>query len=225
MNPSKILTELESLGTAQNRKVYARHGVGTKLYGVSFANIDKLQKRIKVDHDLALSLWATGNHDARVLATRIADPAAATVSLLDEWKNDLDNYVVAGAFASFVEKTSLARKRMEQWTRSKQEWVGRSGWLLLAKLAMNDSGLPDDYFAPYLDKIENGIHAAKNRTRDAMNAALISIGLRSPGLRRKAVAAARRIGNVEVDHGQTNCKTPGAESYIHKAWQRKKQRK
>jgi len=63
------------MGTAQNRKVYARHGVGEDMYGVSYSNLGKLRKSIKRHHALAEQLWATGNHDARVLATMIADPA------------------------------------------------------------------------------------------------------------------------------------------------------
>ena len=50
-----------------------------------------------------------------------------------------------------------------------------------------------------------------------MNLALIAIGIYKPTLRKQAIAAARRIGKVEVDHGETSCKTPDAESYIVKA--------
>jgi len=31
------------------------------------------------------------------------------------------------------------------------------------------------------------------------------------------LAAAKRIGKVEVDHGETSCKTPDASTYIRKA--------
>ncbi|MFY0535987.1 hypothetical protein [Nannocystis pusilla] len=50
-----------------------------------------------------------------------------------------------------------------------------------------------------------------------MNHALIAIGARSDALARLATAAARKIGPVEVDHGDTDCKTPDAVSYIAKA--------
>ena len=69
-----VIQELEELGTEQNRKIYRRHGVREDLFGVSFGNIRKLQKKIKTDHSLARELWATGNHDARILATMVADP-------------------------------------------------------------------------------------------------------------------------------------------------------
>ena len=54
-----------------------------------------------------------------------------------------------------------------------------------------------------------------------MNTALIAIGMRSLKLEPKAISAARKIGRIDVDHGETNCKTPDAEAYILKAGKRK----
>ena len=114
---------------------------------------------------------------------------------------------------------------MESWVNSKDEWVGRAGWMLLSILAMQDKGLPDQQLETYLKNIEKNIHEAKNRTREAMNSALISIGIRNDKLERLAVAAATRIGPVEVDHGETACKTPDALTYIQKARARSKKKK
>ena len=61
MNFDQAMKELEAAGTAQNRKVYARHGAGENMFGVSFSNQEKLRKQIKTDHALAEQLWATGN--------------------------------------------------------------------------------------------------------------------------------------------------------------------
>jgi 3-methyladenine DNA glycosylase AlkD len=68
MTEKEILAELRSLGTEQNRKIYSRHGVQGEMFGVSYANLEKLRKKIKTDHMLAGQLWAAGNHDARILA-------------------------------------------------------------------------------------------------------------------------------------------------------------
>ena len=90
MNLNSALRELKRRGTAQNRKVYRRHGVGENMYGVSFADLRLLAKQIKTDHDLAVQLWATGNHDAQILATLIADPAQFDAKTLDAWSKDLE---------------------------------------------------------------------------------------------------------------------------------------
>jgi 3-methyladenine DNA glycosylase AlkD len=217
MTNSELMRQLQVLGTGQNRKVYQRHGVGPNLFGVSFANIGKLQRQIKKDHALAQQLWNSGNHDARLLAAKIADPEAATTALLEHWRKDLDNYIVTDAFAGFVEATSQARKCLKAWTRSKQEWTRRAGWMLLARLALHEQNVSEQELEGYLARIESEIHASPNRARDAMNSALIAIGLRSAEWEKRAIAAARRIGKVDVDHGDTSCKTPDAEAYIRKA--------
>jgi 3-methyladenine DNA glycosylase AlkD len=214
---SEILRELQSLGTEQNRKVYARHGVGPRMYGVSYAHLGKLTKRIKTDQLLAEALWASGVHDARVLATMIADPARMTDRLLDAWAKDLDSYVIADAFATLVGKSPLAAREMEKWIDSQSEWTAAAGWGLVGRLAMSDGQVSGDFLRKILTRIEGDIHGERNRVRHSMNTALICIGLHSPALQKAAIAAAGRIGKVEVDHGETGCTTPDAATYIKKA--------
>ena len=224
MNCAETLRQLENFGTEQNRKVYRRHGVSANLFGVSYANQHKLAKAIKRDHPLALELWASGNHDARILATMIADPAQGDDRLLDCWVADLDSYGLTDALAAFAAKTGQARDKAEEWRNAAGEWPGRAGWQLVAQLAMQDSDLPDAYFLARLDEIEREIHTRQNRVRDAMNNALIAIGIRNAALEPPALAAAARIGKVVVDHGQTGCKTPDAAAYIQRTLARRRQK-
>jgi hypothetical protein len=90
---------------------------------------------------------------------------------------------------------------------------------------MRDDTLPDEYFEKCLITIEKIIHQSKNFTKQAMNGAVIAIGLRNSKLEKLAIAAAKRIGKVEVDHGETSCKTPDAVAYIQKAKSRMKARR
>jgi 3-methyladenine DNA glycosylase AlkD len=214
MNLNSALRELKRRGTAQNRKVYRRHGVGENMYGVSFGDLRLLAKQIKTDQDLAVQLWATGNHDARILATLIADPKQFDAKALDAWSKDLSNYVITDQFAGLVARTSYWQKKAEKWHTARGEWIGRAGWNLIGQLALHEPALPDRYFEPYLIEIEQGIHQQKNRVREAMNNALIAIGARTAALQEQALSTAQTIGPVEIDHGETNCKTPDAAKYI-----------
>jgi 3-methyladenine DNA glycosylase AlkD len=141
---------------------------------------------------------------------------------LESWVKDLDNYVVADAFSSMASQTALARQKMEDWIQSKEEWIGRAGWRILAHLAMEDHSLSSDILSEYLETIERTIHSGKNRVKDAMNGALIAVGIRNKVLEKRALAAAERIGKVQVDHGETSCKTPDAAAYIRKAVARRR---
>lgn len=217
MDFDQTMKELEAAGTAQNRKVYARHGASENMFGVSFANQEKLRKQIKVDHALAAQLWATGNIDAQVLATLIADPLGLTDKQAEAWVKGYDNYGLAEMFGRLVAKSPLALKKAEKWHKAKDEWVASTGWRMIAQLAIDNQQLPDEYFEPFLELIASGIHQQKNRVRYEMNGALITIGLRNDKLEKKAISVAKKIGKVEVDHGETGCKTPDAVEYIAKA--------
>lgn len=230
MTLTQALQELEQLGTEQTKKTYRRHGAGEDLYGVKFGDLGKLKKKIKTDHPLAVELWESGNYDARNLATMIADPAQATEEMLEGWAGGLRNYALSDLLAGFAARTAPAVTLMERWTDSDDEWKGRTGWLMLAHIAKDTMGhgeLADGYFERYLDIIERDIHTRKNRVRDAMNSALIGIGMRNEHLRERAFTVAAKIGKVEVDHGDTNCTTPDAAEYLRKAvaHQEKKQAK
>jgi 3-methyladenine DNA glycosylase AlkD len=216
MTGDQVLARLESLGTEQNRTVYARHGVRKRMYGVSYVDLRALAKKIGRDHPLALELWSSGNHDACVLATMIAEPNRISRDQAERWAAGLDSYVVTDALTGVIAASPAARALAEKWVDRDDEWTASCAWGVLAHLALEDRTLPDTWFEPWIARIENDIHEAKNRVRSAMNGALIAIGGRSPGLRELAIATAGRIGKVDVDHGETGCKTPDAAGYIRK---------
>jgi len=219
--PAAVLKKLKALGTAKNVTVGRRHGVDGPLYGVSFEHLSALARSYGRNHRLAVLLWASGNHDARLLATMIADAGALTSAELDRWAKELGNYVIADAFSKLVRTSPLIRAKAAAWTTSRNDWIGQVGWNLVAFLALSEVSLTEAEFSRYLETIAKDIHASKNRTRYAMNSALIAIGIRSARLKQKALRAAARIGTVTVDHGLTGCKTPDARQYIIKSWNRR----
>src|SRR5215813_5855496 len=84
MNLTEVMSALERAGSEGTRKTLQRHGARPPLFGVSYGDLYGLQKRLGTDHPLAQQLWNSGNHDARVLATLIADTGRANDPLLEE---------------------------------------------------------------------------------------------------------------------------------------------
>jgi len=224
MNLLDVMNELKQAGTLQNRKVYAKHGVESDMFGVSYAHLRKLAQKIKKDHALAQELWNTGNHDCRLLACMVAEPLLLEEHQINSWSADVKNYPLTDELANLFAKISNAWHYMSVWVRNDNEWIGRLGYKVAALLALQDESIPEQYFVDLVTKIEKTIHQQPNRKREAMNAALIAIGIRNQHLRFLAETAAERIGPVHVDHGETNCKTPDAIPYIEKAWQRKQKK-
>jgi 3-methyladenine DNA glycosylase AlkD len=224
MTLREVMKQMKTCGTEQNRKTWGRYGIQGEMFGVSFANLYKFQKQIKVDHELAEQLWATGNYDAQVLATLVADPNAMTDKQFEEWAKGLNNNGIALMYGKLLIRSPLARKKAEKWHKSKDELIASVGWMLISGLALGNNELPDEFFDPYLKLIESGIHKQKNWVRYEMNGALITIGLRNERMEKKATQVAKKIGKVIVDHGNTECKTPDAVEYIArtKAYRNKK---
>ncbi|NOT32044.1 MAG: DNA alkylation repair protein [Planctomycetes bacterium] len=219
MTVAETMRELKKAGSAQARKTYARHGAAGPMFGVSFATLKALTKAIDVDHELALALWDTGNFDARNLAVKIVDPARMTSDNLDRWARETSAARMCGGYVGMLAAEGpLGAKKAAQWLASNDGRHRSAGWVLLGQLAQRDETTPDALFEKRLVEIERTIHAAPNSEREGMNMAVIAIGCRSPGLRKAAIAAAKRTGKVEVDHGDTACKTPDAAESIEKAW-------
>ncbi len=226
MEFNELMSELESMGTEQNRKIYSRHGAGEVLFGVSFKNLGILKKKIKKNHDLSLKLMRTGNADAICLAAMIMDPKQVSMKQAEDWLKSSSYYLHVDILAGNVlVKTPFVDEAREKWLDSNHEFTAQAGWDLVANAAMKREDLPDSYFETKLKRIESKISDGMNRERHAMNNALIAIGIRNEPLRDKAIEASRRIGKVVVDHGQTACKTPVAEPYILKAHERKNKKK
>lgn len=227
----EVMRELESMGTAQNRKIYQRHGAGEVLFGVSFANLKKLKRKVVsaegkkgVNHELSLALWNTGNADAQTFATLIAEPAKLNVETLESWVEGLRYYLLADLIGDVAAQSPASMQLLKNWTSSKIEFKKRTGYALLNYLAREDMHLADSFFEPYIKVIERELQASDNRAKEGMNNCLIAIGGRSASLKDQVLQAAKSIGVVEIDHGETSCKTFVIEAYVNKIWDRKKLR-
>ncbi len=218
MTLAEAMSALEKAGSAQTRKTYARHGAVGPMFGVSFATLKALLKRIGVDQELALVLWDTGNLDARNLAVKIADPAQMKPSDLDRWAKAPNAGACGNYVAYLAAESPHARAKSDAWLAAPDEPRRCVGWSLVGALAMGDEGLPDAWFSTRLAEIETSVQSSPNGRRKAMLNALIAIGCRSAGLRKSVIAAAKRIGKIEIDHGDTACKTPELVPTLEKTW-------
>ena len=216
-----VLAQLEAAGTAQNRKVYARHGASEPMFGVSYKDHGRIGKKLKGDQALAQELWSSGNHDARVLACRIADPEQMTAELAQTWLEDVDNYILAEELGRLLARSPLARELSDALRDIETEWPASVGWFIVACTGEDADIWSADDLRALVQQIREEIAQRPNRVRHEMNGALIAIGLRDGNLRRSVFALDKRIGPVQVDHGETGCKTPAITPYIERTLARR----
>ena len=218
-NVNQVMTTLKKKGSAQTRKIYSRHGAPEDMFGVKIADLKVIAKKIKGDQELALELYDTGNSDAMYLAGMVAEGKQMTKRQLDAWVKAatwymLSDYAVAGVAAESPHGRDLAMK----WIKSKKTLVASAGWTTYSNLLsiLPDDELDLDEIKDLLAKVVDEIDTAKNRIRYAMNNFVIAVGTFVKPLLRQAKMAAKKIGVVEVDMGETNCKVPLATEYIAK---------
>lgn len=214
MDLKGALRELESKGKLSARKAYARHGVTGSCFGVSHTDLVGIAKVMKTDHALAIALWGSGNHDARVLATMVVDPALLDDATVLAWLDDADNYVITDAIAGVIAKMTTGLALARRLIDSDAEWASSAGWTALARIVASDE-THDPLAAQMLARVERTLAEAPNRTRFAMNGFVIAAGTRD-SLRDKALETAQKLGPIVVDHGDSGGKTPDATAAIAK---------
>jgi 3-methyladenine DNA glycosylase AlkD len=191
------LAWLKRRGSARNRDGMSRYGiVAPKAFGVSMARMEALAKRLRPDHDLALALWRTQWHEARMLATLIDDPARVTSAQMEEWCRGFNNWAVCDtACFKLFDRSPLAWKKVAPWARRRAEFEKRAGFALIASLALHDKTSPDAPFLAWLPIIERASADERNFVKKGVSWALRGIGHRSSRLHRAATTLAKRLAS------------------------------
>src|SRR6202140_5757454 len=97
MTAKEILAELKPLGNDSYKRVIFNHGVKEPCFGVKVGDLQKIQKRIKKDYQLALDLYDTGIYDAMYLAGLIADDLKMTKKDLQHWVDKATCHALCGS--------------------------------------------------------------------------------------------------------------------------------
>ncbi|MCH8332124.1 MAG: DNA alkylation repair protein [Bacteroidetes bacterium] len=219
MTTTEILKELEGYGNEATKKIYLTHGAREPLNGVKVADLKKIQKKVKTQHELSLELYATGNCDAMYLAGLIADETKISKDELNKWVDEASYYWVLEYTVPWIAAESNYGFELGlEWIDSDQEGIASAGWATLGYYTSikQDDELDIGVYNELLDRVEKNIHEAQNRVRFTMNSFVISVGSYIKELTEKASAVARKIGKVDVDMAGTACKVPFATDYIKK---------
>jgi 3-methyladenine DNA glycosylase AlkD len=195
----EVVKRLRSLGNPKNLAGMARYGIKTdRALGTSMPTLRKMGKELGRDHEIALALWATGIHEARILASIIENPDRVTKSQMETWVKDFDSWDVCDQVCmNLFDKTPFAYDKAFVWSSRRAEFVKRAGFAVMAALAVHDKEAKDKAFQPFLKAIVRESVDDRNFVKKAVNWALRSIGKRNADLNKKAVAAAREIAKTD----------------------------
>lgn len=173
----------------------ARFGINPdRALGVRVPDLRRLSKEIGTDHRLALALWKTGLHEARILASMVDDPAAVTEAQMEAWVGDFDSWDLCDqCCGNLFDKTPFAYTKSIEWATRDEEFPKRAGFALMAWAAVHDKRAEDRVFLDFLPVIEREAGDERNFVKKAVNWALRQIGKRNRRLHHAALAAAKRL--------------------------------
>lgn len=193
MTLSEALKQLKALGNETTRKHNTKYGAGDNQFGVKHGDIRALAKKIKTDHELALSLWKTGNVDAQLLAALLIKPKDLSAKEVDRLVRSISFAHVADWLISYVVKQHADKETLRQeWMADGDHWAARAGWGLTAERVVKS---PDGLDLPaLLDRIESEMESADPVVQWTMNNTLAEIGIHAPKLRKRAITIGEKIG-------------------------------
>ncbi len=194
----QMLASLRAKADPRNVEGMARFGINPEgTLGVSVKEL-RLLARGRRDHGLALELWQSGIHEARILAALVDDPAQVTAQQMDAWAADFDSWDVCDqACLILFDKTPFAPAKAVEWAARPEEFIKRAGFALMAGLAWHDKSAPDSLFLEFLPIIAREATDRRNYVKKAVNWALRQIGKRNAALRQAAIAAAGEIQQLD----------------------------
>jgi 3-methyladenine DNA glycosylase AlkD len=195
MKLEEVIALLKSQANPDNVAGMAHFGINPEgTLGISVYDLRKLAKKVGTDHALAHELWATGIHEARLLAVFVDDPQQVTPAQMDDWAADFDSWDVCDqACTSLFDQSPLAWDKAIEWAAREEEFVRRGAFALMAGLAWHDKHTPDERFEALFPVMEAYAFDDRNFVKKAVNWALRNTGKRSPGLNAAAIACALRI--------------------------------
>ena len=194
-----LIAILRAAASPEHRSGMSRFGIPTeRALGIAVPALRKIARETGTDHPLAVALWDTGWHEARLLAPMIADPRQTTVGLVDRWTQQFDAWDVCDLCCqNLLRRTAFAYELVERYAPREEEYVRRTAFALTAALAIGDKRSPDERFLPLLGLIGKAADDPRNFAKKAVNWALRQIGKRSLRLHGEAVGLSRTLASSQ----------------------------
>ena len=177
----------------------ARVGIDVEhALGVSVPDIRAVAKSCGTDHRLALELWGSGIHEARILATLVADRGAFTREQMDAWVLDIASWDLCDFAADAFGRSPDHPRLIPAWSRRREGYVKRCAFSMIARRAVWAKDGPDGEFLGYLPLIRRGATDPRNEVKKGVSWALRQIGKRNPTLHGAAIREAEELVELEA---------------------------
>lgn len=199
MQYEEIIKKFELLKSPKNIEGMARFGIRpkTKVCGIPIPEVRKMAKAIGKNHELAIKLFDSGVHEARILGSIIAESAKLSEKEIDKIVKSFDSWdIVDQTCMNLFDKSEIAKRKILEFSKKEPEFEKRTAFALIAALASHDKKMQDVDFINFFPLIKKASVDERNFVRKAVNWALRGIGKRNKQLNEKALKLAKEIQNI-----------------------------
>ncbi len=191
-----VIDQLKQMANPDLVAGISRFGIQTEnVVGIRSPELRKLAKALGVNQGLADLLWKSHIHEAKLLATYIADPRKITIEKSEDWLGDIYSWDICDSFCRTLADTDYAYTQTMVWSSRDEEFVKRGGFATMVNLAIHDKKAHDHQLEAFFPFIIREAWDERNFVRKAVNWALRQIGKRNPVLHQKAIEVAHQIKN------------------------------
>lgn len=219
MNYKEIEKKLLELGDDKIKKSYVNLGAKEELvYGVSTANQKVVLKELKKNKVNYNELLNSNIEEILFIAAMLYNPKKDDEIDLELLKSKLEYstlYYSVQYLSKFIYHHAKRIEFIEENLNSELDYIKAACWRALGGMVQAEE-VDVAYFRSLLNRVEATISTESNRTKYSQNIFMINAGVYDRELSEYAKEIATRVGEVNVDHGETSCKTHNAIEEIEK---------
>lgn len=196
LQTEEVIANLRAMANPASLEGMAHFGIatGNSLGGISAPQLHKFAREIGRNHELAEGLWASGIHEARLLACLVDEPKMVTEEQMERWVSDFDSWDICDCCCGYLfDRTPFSYRKPFEWSSREEEFVKRAAFSLIAYLAVHDKRAPDERFIEFLPLIKREATDSRNFVKKAVNWALRQIGKRNKALNEIAIETAQQL--------------------------------
>lgn len=195
----EAVAALKAIANPVELEKQSRFGIqGENRLGVTLPQMQAISKGV-CDHVLALQLWQTGIHEARIMAGMVDDPALVTREQMEAWAKDFDSWDVTDLICgNLFDASPYGMEFALTWPHRPEEFICRAGFVLMCGLAVHNKQMQDADFEPFFPLMMQYANDDRNFVKKAVNWALRQVGKRNRALCQRSILAAEEIRKLDT---------------------------
>ncbi|MEQ8908835.1 MAG: DNA alkylation repair protein [Vicingaceae bacterium] len=180
--------------------------------GLTQKQLNEIIKGVRKNETLALALFESDIHEARLLCSKLYPPKMLTKNQAEEFVKQLENWEICDTYSmKLFAHSTLAEELIYNWSHREAEFEKRAAFATLAGLTLADKKSDNKAFTHYFKIIYEAASDERLYVKKAVNWALRSLGKRNQELKEEAIEVAKKLLLLDSKSAQWDAKNTLSE--------------